>query len=187
MYFGRQVKLRNQELDDTEAMYRYWNDLEVKQFSSTALPHSREEIQERIKKSWEFRKKGTDFYFAVTTLDDEFLGTCGLHIQRQISRSADLGVFIMDKSQWDRGYGTDIIEVLCGIAFQILNLQRLELEVYDFNTRAIRVYEKIGFRPIGTRRRAYYMLGKYVDALLMDLLKEEFENKYPDFTLHRQE
>ena len=187
MYFGRRIKVRSLELSDVDDMYRYWNDLEFRQFISHALPQSRSEVEERIRNSWERRKQGTDFVFAATTLDDVWLGTCGLYIKQRVSQSADLGVLITDKTKWDQGYGTDIMEVLCGIAFQILNLQRLELEVYDYNTRAIRVYSKIGFQRIGIRRRAHYMLGKYVDALLMDLLKEEFVTRYPDFTLHFKE
>lgn len=55
-----------------------------------------------------------------------------------------------------------------------MNLQRVELEVLDFNTRARRCYEKVGFRYEGTRRRAVFSGGAYHDSIIMGILREEF-------------
>ena len=59
-------------------------------------------------------------------------------------------------------------------AFEELGLNRVELETYSFNARAIRCYEKAGFRREGIRRRALYRDGKFHDVILMGILKEEF-------------
>ena len=59
-------------------------------------------------------------------------------------------------------------------AFEELNLHRVELEVYDFNPRAMRCYEKAGFRLEGTRRQAHFHQGAYHDVHLMGILRDEF-------------
>ncbi|MFX0099236.1 MAG: GNAT family N-acetyltransferase, partial [Candidatus Hodarchaeota archaeon] len=62
--------------------------------------------------------------------------------------------------------------------FNILNLNRVELGVYEFNTRAIHVYEKVGFKHIGKKRDDIFFEGKYYDHLMMDILQEEYRELY---------
>jgi RimJ/RimL family protein N-acetyltransferase len=63
-------------------------------------------------------------------------------------------------------------ELIGGCGF--LNLENIMLNVYAFNTRAIRCYRKIGFKEIGRRRRARRIQGTSYDIIYMDLLAEEF-------------
>jgi RimJ/RimL family protein N-acetyltransferase len=52
------------------------------------------------------------------------------------------------------------------------------LGTFAFNERAIRCYEKAGFREIGRRRQARIIAGRAYDAILMDILAEEFGAAY---------
>ena len=54
-----------------------------------------------------------------------------------------------------------------------MNLQRIELDVFETNPRAKRAYEKVGFVVEGTRRRSQFVGGRHVDSYLMGLLAEE--------------
>jgi RimJ/RimL family protein N-acetyltransferase len=74
-------------------------------------------------------------------------------------RAAEFGIVIGDKNYWSRGYGTDAVTTLTGFGFGELNLQRIWLRVFDFNTRAIRCYEKSGFVLEGRLRRHHYHAG----------------------------
>lgn len=47
------------------------------------------------------------------------------------------------------------------------------LDVYSFNKRAIRAYEKVGFKAEGVRRQALYLDSTYYDSLIMGLLEHE--------------
>lgn len=60
-------------------------------------------------------------------------------------------------------------------AFTNLPLHRIELEVYAFNPRAQRVYEKAGFVVEGRRREAFHFDGRRIDSIMMSLLKPEWE------------
>lgn len=67
------------------------------------------------------------------------------------------------------------MRTLLRFVFLELNLHRVELEVYDFNPRAMRCYEKAGFRLEGTRRQVLYRDGRYHDIHQMGILQEEFQ------------
>jgi RimJ/RimL family protein N-acetyltransferase len=56
-----------------------------------------------------------------------------------------------------------------------LNLNRIALEVYENNPRAVRSYEKAGFLHEGRKRQAMFKEGKYVDILLMSVLRSEWQ------------
>ena len=62
-------------------------------------------------------------------------------------------------------------------AFFELGVNRVELETFSFNRRAIRCFEKAGFCHEGTRRQALYRDGRYHDILIMGILKEEFSTR----------
>jgi RimJ/RimL family protein N-acetyltransferase len=54
-----------------------------------------------------------------------------------------------------------------------MNLQRIELNVFETNPRALRAYEKAGFTLEGTLRRSEFVQGRHVNSHGMGLLAEE--------------
>jgi RimJ/RimL family protein N-acetyltransferase len=74
----------------------------------------------------------------------------------------------------DRGLGTEATRLLLGHAFERLGLHRVGLEVYAFNPRAARAYEKVGFVREGVRRDALRFDGEWVDAIVMAVLDHEW-------------
>ncbi|HEY7719021.1 MAG TPA: GNAT family protein [Pedococcus sp.] len=75
----------------------------------------------------------------------------------------------------DRGLGTEATRLILGHAFEALGLHRVSLEVYAFNPRGRRAYEKAGFVLEGVRRDALCFDGEYVDSELMSVLAPEWE------------
>jgi RimJ/RimL family protein N-acetyltransferase len=91
------------------------------------------------------------------------------------NRLAEVGLFIGDKSLWNKGYGTDVMRLLFKHGFGSLNLNRIWLRVHADNPRAIRAYEKAGMTHEGRYRQGVYKNGVYVDVMLMSILKSEWE------------
>lgn len=89
--------------------------------------------------------------WAVTTLDDELVGLVGLRHVDYGDGSAVLGIRLKP-TKVNQGYGTDAITTLLRYAFFEVGLRRVDLDVLDTNIRAIRCYEKCGFREIGRTR-----------------------------------
>lgn len=116
------------------------------------------------------------YQFAVVDLaTDELLGGCGLKDVDLVNRTALMGVFLGNPKSWGKGYGEEATRLLVDFAFSYVNLNSIMLEVFDFNPRAIRCYEKVGFKHVGRRRYAKLLGGKCYDEVLMDILAEEFD------------
>ena len=73
-----------------------------------------------------------------------------------------------------RGVGSWATRTTRDFAFGTLGLHRLELDVFSFNPRAERAYEKAGFRREGVRRDAVRDGDKYGDDILMAMLEDEW-------------
>ncbi|WKZ40312.1 MAG: GNAT family protein [Anaerolineales bacterium] len=115
------------------------------------------------------------FYFNIRALeDDRLLGETDLDITSWASRDAFVGIGIGDRADWGRGYGTDAMQLILRYAFAELNLHRVSLSVFEYNPRAIRSYEKCGFRIEGRRRSALLKDGKRWDMFYMGILLEEW-------------
>ena len=101
--------------------------------------------------------KAKDTYHFVICLreDGRPIGTIGLFDLSLLNGSAEFGISIGEKELWGHGLGTDAVEVLIDFGFGELRLERIELRVYDFNARARRSYEKVGFTLEGTERHAH--------------------------------
>ena len=67
-----------------------------------------------------------------------------------------------------------MVEVTRDFAFEVLKLHRLELDVFSFNPRARRVYEKAGFKVEGVLRDAVKDGDRYADDILMAILEDEW-------------
>jgi RimJ/RimL family protein N-acetyltransferase len=115
--------------------------------------------------------------YGIVERDGRLIGSVRLWRISDRNKSACLTIFIGDKNRWGQGCGTDALRVLLRQAFGPLNLHRVELNVFDFNERAIRSYEKVGFVREGVRRQALVRWGKYHDVLVMGVLREEFATK----------
>lgn len=183
MYYGEKIRIRGLELQDAKTFIADWNNYRMRLYLNRATPHSLEEEEEWIRQTWTARAKGTEFNFAAETLDGTWLGTTGITISMPHHRSGVFGIAIHNQKQWGKGYGTDITRTMLGIAFKILNLHRVELEVFAKNEYALRAYKNAGYKEVGRRRAAAFINGEYVDSIIMDILDHEFTELYPDFSL----
>jgi RimJ/RimL family protein N-acetyltransferase len=69
------------------------------------------------------------------------------------------------------------MRTILGVGFRWFNLHRIFLWVIAGNARAIRSYEKCGFKHEGRKREAIFIDGEYEDLLLMGMLAREFDGK----------
>jgi RimJ/RimL family protein N-acetyltransferase len=90
------------------------------------------------------------------------------------NRSAELALAIGEPGYRGKGYGTEAARLLLDYGFTALGLHSVWLVAFGWNGAAIRVYEKAGFKECGRRREAWWMGGRYWDAVTMDCLASEF-------------
>lgn len=106
--------------------------------------------------------------FLVAVIDGRVIGTAGLHGNASPRRAhaASVGMAVHD-AYAGRGAGRALLTVLLDKADRWLNLTRVELTVWTDNTRAISLYEQLGFEREGILRSYAWRDGAYADALTM--------------------
>jgi len=168
---GELVRLRAREESDLDHVYRWFNDWQTIRFLGTRYPRSR-----AFERKWLTAGDPafSDAQFIVETLaETRPIGSLGLHHSAPENRCAGLGIAIGETDFLDGGYGTDAMRVACRYGFEMMNLNRIELTVYDWNSRAIRVYEKVGFQHEGVLRDGMFKEGRWQQLVFMGLLKGE--------------
>jgi RimJ/RimL family protein N-acetyltransferase len=115
------------------------------------------------------------YFFGIRTLaEDKLIGELGLDVVTWPGRDAFVGLGIGETEYWSKGYGTDIMNALLRFAFTEINLKRVTLSVFEYNPRAIRSYEKAGFRHEGRMRKVINKEGQRWDVLYMGILREKW-------------
>lgn len=174
MIRGRRTFLRAAERADVPALVPWFNDQTTMQYLNGRAPLSAAQ-EERWFEGMLERQGTTDWYFLICRLgDDTPIGTIGLLQVDLTNGSAGCGITIGDPSDTGQGLGTDALEALVDFGFARLRLERMWLDVYDFNERAIRSYEKAGFVREGAARHGAYRDGRFVDVVGMAILRDEW-------------
>ena len=166
---GRLVRLRSREPSDIRRANQLFNDPDVLSGLLMTFP-----LATAGTRAWfeGTRNDPNGERFAIDTLEGELIGMCSIEEIDARARSAEVGIWL-GRPYWGHGFGTDAVRVLARFGFRSLNLQRLTLHVYATNEKAIRAYEKVGFKVEGRLRRDQFLDGGYVDTLVMGLLAEE--------------
>lgn len=168
---GKLVRLRAREPEDEPYHNQWFNDWDVVRYLGRRYPISHAQSLAMLEPDPRY---GWSIGFIIETLlEGDPIGQVFLGSASAEDRSAELGISIGDKSQWDGGYGTDAMRTVCRFGFDMMHLHRIELGVYADNERAVHVYERIGFRTEGRRREMYFKEGVYHDTLIMGLLEGE--------------
>jgi RimJ/RimL family protein N-acetyltransferase len=87
--------------------------------------------------------------------------------------TATLFVGIGEREHWGQGLGTDATRLICEYGFFFRSLHGIKVAVNGYNHRAVRIYERLGFKLVGRLRDAIAMNGPRYDQVLMDLLRHE--------------
>jgi RimJ/RimL family protein N-acetyltransferase len=167
---GKKCYLSPIDVNDAEKFTGWLNDLEVAQHLALypqiiSLTNEKEALANLSK---------NHTYSIIDINTDELIGNCGYIDLDHLNQTGEVGIFIGNKKYWNCGYGTEAMILLIDYGFKALNLHNIFLEVYSFNERAIKCYEKIGFRTIGKRRESLLRGKERQDIIYMDILHNEF-------------
>lgn len=166
-------------MSDAPRFVKWFSDPEVNQFIMTRFVTLKQE-KEWIKKIPEKKKNG-EYTFAIDTKEGVHIGSTGL-IVKKANRMGGFGIVIGDKNYWNSGYGTDTVKTILEYGFKKLKLHKIVLNggVFSYNTRAIRTYEKAGFKKEGVNREARFYNGKFYDEINMGIIDREWKKKNPN-------
>ncbi|WAH39113.1 GNAT family N-acetyltransferase [Alicyclobacillus dauci] len=169
---GNKIYLRSLEQTDVEFMHQFVNnDVEARRLTGTQNCFTLAQIEAYI------GSQGHDdsrvVFGIVRHEDDQMVGEVVLNDIDRNNRSANFRIAISDPFT-GQGYGTEATRLMLDYGFGMLNLHRIELDVYTINERAAHVYEKVGFKREGVKRQNWYFNHQYYDSIVMSVLENEF-------------
>jgi RimJ/RimL family protein N-acetyltransferase len=171
---GERIELRRHVRANYRLYAEWYGDPEIWHLTSWASsPLSRSAV-ERLFEDRELST--TDDSFAIHLRGEvEPIGVISLMNMSKANESAELSVIVGYPDDRHHGYGSEAIDRLLRYAFETLGLNRIGLSVFEFNEEAISAYEKLGFVAEGRFRRAIKRSDGFHDAILMSILKTEWE------------
>ena len=176
MLKGERVKLAPLKREYIEKFLEWLNDSEITQYLMRYRPLTRD-MEEEWFNNLKTEENTIIFSILLTENKDKdlLIGNCGIQDINWKDRTAVCGVFIGDKKNQGKGYGTEALRLLVKYGFNTLNLNRIELNVDDFNIRAIKCYKKVGFVEEGRKRQAVFKNGQYNDVIYMSILQMDWK------------
>lgn len=177
MIKGKQVGLRAIEKHDL-ALLRDWRNInsfrknfrEVRELSLSDQEKWFESLQ---------RTTHMNFMFTIVRLkDNKPIGAAGLLYINWINRSADFSFYIGEEEEYidNEGFALDASKVLIDYGFKNLNLNKIWMELYEFDSKKLIFFkENFDFQIDGVLRQNCFEDGKYWDSNIISLLREDFE------------
>ena len=169
------MSLRPMRPDEVELIHSWVNNPDI-------LPY----WEGKVKTLEEIQAHYTSEYF---TDDDPYAGRCftiekentpiGMICYNRIDRehrNVEFDMLIGDKKYWNQGLGSDALRAFVWYLLSSFPLNRIWLGTYSYNQRALRAYEKVGFKREGVLREDAYIDGKFVDTVVLSLLRKEYES-----------
>jgi len=118
--------------------------------------------------------------FSVVELErDTLVGTATLWGIDNHNRCAHIGLGLLPAAR-GKGYGTDVVAVLCHYGFVVRGLRRLQIETLVDNHAMLRSAERNGFVREGVLRSSAWVMGEFLDEVLLGLLVQDWK---PDSTV----
>jgi len=141
MIKGKRIKFAPLDRKHIDIFLKWFNDPEITQYLLMYKPLTRDWEEEWFNA---LKHKENEVYFSIFLLDQEdlekIIGNCAIQNINVKNRACSCGITIGEKEYQNKGYGTEAMEMLIEYSFNTLNMNRIELTVYEFNTRAYKSY-----------------------------------------------
>ncbi len=161
-------------MSDVERNARWLSDPEVAKPLGEPYLRSTAAIEAALREQSLSAPPAGDLWLAIETKDGRHIGNMRLLDIAPEDRSARVAIYIGESEFRGGGYGTDAMKTLVRFGFEEMNLNRIELGVFDYNELAIASYRKCGFVEEGRRRQAHYERGAYHDSVVMAVLRSKW-------------
>ena len=170
---GKQVDLCVYRTDDDAIdLYLKWvNDEDiVKWIGRNMYTYSYKEEYD-----WAHREHGENeiIFNIVEKSTGKLIGNCDIDVIDN-TRNCVLGIMIGEKDARDRGYGTEVMQMLVKYCFEELYMHNVILGLNGDNERAHHVYKKVGFKDCIIEPNAVFYSGKKTSCIQMQILESEY-------------
>lgn len=168
---GERVRLEPMEARHHDGLAPMLDDPEGRHLTGTHQQFTEEVVRRWVATRRDHHDRAD--WAIVRISDDQVVGEVVLNGLDPDNASANFRISLVGPTAYGRGYGTEATRLVVDHAFDVAGLHRLHLQVYDFNPRARRVYEKCGFVEEGVLRDALRWDGAWHDAITMAILSTD--------------
>lgn len=173
MLKGKNIYLRPLLVDDAKSYHEAMKDEEIRHMTGTKNQASLEDIKNHLER---ISKDESREDYAICRLDNsQMIGELSLLDIDLDNRTVGFRIALSDKKHLNKGLGSEAINLVIDYVFKVKKLNRLQLEVYSHNKRALRAYEKCGFKKEGILRQALYYKGNYYDEIIMAIIRDDLD------------
>lgn len=172
---GEKVILARVRREDVPEMARYFSNLELTAYLGALGGAYSLEDEEAYFESVSRSKPDLAAFGIYERESGGYIGGVDLMRINHRHGTAELGVSIHSPEHWGGGYGSEAVALMVEYGMFFLGLHNIMLNVFSYNTRGIRAYEKVGFREIGRRRGAVRLGNERFDAVQMDITADEVD------------
>lgn len=169
---GEKVYLRPVQEGDGTLVYFGKNNRQVRETLFLFAPMTEEQVRQEMS-SWSSSKEIMLFTICSQESDEAVGQTAFVRID-YVSRAAVFYIAIYDPQFWAKGFGGEATRLMVQYAFDVLNLNRIQLHVCCDNTHGVQAYRRAGFQIEGTLRQAMYHHDRYCDFYVMGILRSEY-------------
>lgn len=176
-FYGERIILREYKKEDLSYIREWVNNAKITDMLSDIFkfPHSLRVTERFLDMMIESDSKDMCGFVIADKKTEEYIGQIDLIKIDWKNRKALMGIVIGREQNHSKGYGTEAIKILLKFAFERLGLNKVELEVREYNKKGIRCYEKCGFKIEGIFREDMYINGRFTNTYRMGILKREWE------------
>jgi RimJ/RimL family protein N-acetyltransferase len=171
---GEGFRLRRATLGDVDFLVELVGHDDVEPFLAAVRARDPEGVREEVERSLAEPEESGRFVIEVDE-DGEWrrAGVMGFDLANKRSRIANLGGLAVHPDYRGRKLADEAARAFQRHLLLDLDYHRLQLEIYGFNERAIQHAERSGFIREGTKRKAYWRHGEWVDGVLFGLVRED--------------
>ncbi len=122
-------------------------------------------------------KDDTTLMFAIKRNKDRLLlGCCGFVYINWVQRHADLSLYIgwQDSYIDDTGYAEESCSALVDYGFNELGLNKVWTEIYEFDEKKRKLYERMGFHRDGILRQNHWYDRRWWDSFIFSVLRDDW-------------
>ncbi|MBW5470393.1 GNAT family N-acetyltransferase [Brevibacillus formosus] len=174
LFQSERIYLRKMTGEDVDVYHTWRNDVEVMRTTNPSMDVYTWDDTNGFVNQVILQGSSSKSYMIVDSQTNRPIGITSL-IQIDLkNRNAECIIDIGEKEYWGKGYGREALKLLLDYAFLEMNLHRVSLRVFSFNEKAIRLYERLGFKQEGISRQFLFREGKWHDIVHMGILQQEY-------------
>ena len=169
---GEKVTLSSIREEDIEVLLALENEWCVRIFAEDDIPYPFS--KESLTKFLQVEEPNKTFGIYSNEVN-QLVGSIAIYNVNQQNLNCEVGLVISEKDQGN-GFGKESMQLIVDFIFNYLPMEKIKLDVFSFNKKAIRLYKKIGFQHEGTLKNELFRFGEFHDIELFALLREQWKH-----------